>query len=154
MKQSEWLYNKVNRVPSISDEDLAEMVSAIKPVIRSRGSFYQDMTWPDAPDPRHDSFLWHARPVGEEFAFHQLNQCGIITQHKSCVFFKPSLAEVFAWVRVFAGDNWRLFTHFCLESPARIGASSDFSARCTLCGGPRLFQGREISPGCHELVER
>lgn len=152
--QSEWLYDKVNRVPKISDEDLAEMVSAITPVIRVSHSFYQHMTWPDAPDPRHDSFLWHARPTGEEFAFHQLNECEIITQHHSCVFFKPSLAEVFAWVRLYAGENWRLFSHFCLENPARLGSSSDFYARCTLLGGSRLFKGRQISPGYHELVER
>lgn len=152
----DWLYEKVSRVPDITDEQIAEM-RHIEPVLRSQNSgMYRRIKDVDTVDPRYQSFLWNAEPTGEEFTFDVLNQTEVITQHHSSVFFKPSLAEVYAWIRVYLGDQWNAVKYFCLHDPARVGASSDIYCFCTLLGGPVLVRGKEITfPGGgigHELV--
>lgn len=144
----DWLYDKIQRVPKISDKQIEDM-RHIEPVLRVRNSsMYQKIKGIKNQDARNVSFLWYAEPTGPEFTFDTLNQSEIITQHHSSVFFKPSLAEVYAWIRIYLPKEWCLLRYFCLEEPKRIGGSSDFSARCTVMGGTMLVRGKEfVCPG-------
>lgn len=138
-----WLYDKIQRVPEISDEQISAM-RHIEPVLRDGESFmYRRITGIDKIDPRNASFLWDARPTGREFTFHRLNMVTIITQHHSSVFFKPSLAEIYAWMLIYMPESWVNFTHFFLGEPKRIGASSDIACECLVMGGEMLVQGQE-----------
>lgn len=138
----DWLYSKVRRVPEITDEQIAEM-RHIEPVLRAPDScMYRRIKGADKLHPRDVSFIWNAEPTGGEFAFDSLNATQIITQHHSAVFFKPSLAEVYAWIRVYLGDNWRAVRFFCMgDDVSRIGGSSDMSCNCTLLGGDLYERG-------------
>jgi len=144
-----WLYDKHIRVPPITDEQIAEM-RRIEPVLRDVGMFRRIKDIGQV-HPRKDSFLWNAEPCGGKFTFHVLNQATIITQHYSCIWFKPSLAEVYAWMRVLMPDTWHLFDFFCLEDPKRIGGGTDCTATCTVLGGTRLVAGK-TKGGMTELV--
>lgn len=152
----EWLYEKVRRVPEITDAQIAEM-RHIEPVMLSETGMYRRMARAATVHPREESFLWGAEPVGEEFTFDTLNRTTVITQHKSAVFFKPSLAEVYAWIRFYLGDEWRAVTHFYMGDAHRIGGSSDIRCDCVLMGGRKLVAGKPVrfASGAvgHELVE-
>jgi hypothetical protein len=140
---SEWLYDKIQRVPEISDEQITAM-RHIEPVLRDGESgMYRRIIGIGKIDPRKTSFLWDAKPTGQEFTFHQLNVAKIVTQHHSSVFFKPSLAEVYAWMLVYMPESWGHFTHFCLGEPKRIGSSTDIMCECEVMGGELLVRGQE-----------
>ena len=152
-----WLYEKVNRVPEITDDQIAEM-RHIEPVLEVvRSGMYQRIRGIKHIDPRATSFLWDAQPIGEEFTADVRNQSKIITQHRSAVFFKPSLAEVYAWIRVYLGSQWDSVKFFCLHEPQRIGGSSDMWCFCTLMTDRLLVKGNEIvcpsGARGYELVE-
>lgn len=150
-----WLYDKINRVPEISDKQIEEM-RHIYPVLRT-GGFVRKIKNQELIDPRNQSFLWDADPEGDEFTFDQLNSSTIITQHHSAIFFKPSLAEVYAWIRVYMPETWNMVVCFCMGEEARIGSSSDIMCHCTLMGGPKLVKGKEFTTATgytgYELVE-
>lgn len=154
---TDWMYNKVQRVPPITDEQIAEM-RHIEPLLRVENSvMYRKIRNSDRLDPRNVSFLWDAKPTGGEFTFDTLNTTRIITQHHSSVWFKPSLAEVYAWIRVYMPETWREVKAFCMGEAQRIGSSCDFMCHCEIMGGRVLVQGRPISfggPVMHELVEQ
>lgn len=150
---TDWLYDKVMRVPEITDEQIAEMLH-IRPLLHVRNEAYRLAGWDNPPDPRNSSFLWDAKPIGEDLYFHAGSVAHVITTHKSSVFFKPSLAEVYAWIRVYCPENWRLFTHFCLGEVNRIPGSTDCYAVCSLFGGKTLVCGKQFGPDCYELVEQ
>lgn len=140
----DWLYDKINRVPDISDDHIAEM-RHIEAVLKMPNSvMYRRIQGIEKLDPRDVSFLWNAEPVGGEFTFHDLNRSVVITQHHSSVFFKPSLAEVYAWIRFYMPEEWRRVMYFCLREPTRIGASTDFMCECELMGGKKLVDGKPI----------
>ena len=140
---SDWLYDKIKRVPAISDEQIAAM-RHIEPVLASSYfGMFQKIKGISRIDPRKQSFLWDAKPIGCEFTFDRLNRSTIITQHYSSVFFKPSLAEVYSWMLVYMPDTWEHFTHFCLGEPKRIGGSSDIMCECEVMGGEMLVRGKE-----------
>jgi hypothetical protein len=145
---SDWLYDKVQRVPPISDAQIAEM-RHIEPVLKIPESvMYRRIKDADLLDPRNVSFLWNAEPIGGEFTFDTLNVTEIITQHHSSVFFKPSLAEVYAWIRAYMPETWSRVLYFCLGEPTRIGGSSDFMCQCQVMGGRILVKGEPfIFPG-------
>ncbi len=146
---SDWLYDKIERVPTITPAQVAEM-RHINPVLKVEDSpMFRRIAGAESVDPFNSSFLWDAKPEGGEFTFHTLNVTTIITQHHSSVFFKPSLAEVYAWLRVYMpNDAWRVVRHFCMGECFRIGATSDFACKCEVMGGDKLFQGRKIKlPG-------
>ena len=150
---SVWLFERVIRIPHITDSQIAEM-RHIEPVLRVRDScMYQRIKGIESIHARETSFLWSAEPTGEEFTFDVLNQTQIITQHLCSIFFKPSLAEVYAWIRLHFQDNWRSVTHFCIGEPQRLGGSSDCWCQTTVMGGPVLVRGRRTEHG-HELVEK
>lgn len=140
---SEYLYEKMRRVPTITDEQIAAM-RHIVPVLSDGFGMYRRIVGIDAIDPRTQSFLWDAEPTGEEFTFDTLNVATIITQHYSSVFFKPSLAEVYAWMLVYMPDTWNLFTHFCLGEAKRISRSYDVVCECSVMGGKMLVKGKEF----------
>jgi hypothetical protein len=153
---SDWLYEKIQRVPAISDAQIAAM-RHIEPVLRDGESgMFRRIIGIGKIDPKTTSFLWDAKPTGQEFTFHTLNISTIITQHTSSVFFKPSLAEVYAWLLVYMPETWGNVTHFCLGEAKRIGGSSDIMCECEVMGGQMLVRGREhMFPGGsvgHELV--
>lgn len=151
-----WMYDKINRVPKISNKQIEEM-RHIYPTLRVDGSFVKRVKDQELIDPRNQSFLWDAVPEGDEFTFHQLNSSTIITQHHSAIFFKPSLAEVYAWIRVYMPKTWNMVTCFCMDEPARLGSSSDMMCHCTLMGCPKLVKGKSFTTVTgytgHELVE-
>lgn len=141
---NDWLYDKVRRVPPITDEQIMAM-RRIEPVLKCPESvMYRRIHEAQSLDPRGVSFLWDAKPTGPEFTFDQLNQTEIITQHTSSVFFKPSLAEVYAWLRVFMPDTWGRVKYFCMGEPSRIGGSTDCECKCTVMGGPVLKRGEPV----------
>lgn len=153
---SEWLYSKVQRVPKITDEQIREMIH-IEPLLKTDSNMYQRISGVQLIHPRKESFLWDAKPVGKEFTFDQLNITEITTQHESGVFFKPSLAEVYSWIRVYMPDEWNKVKYFCMGEFKRIGGSSDIMCQCEIMGGKTLVKGKSfVSPGGqigYELVE-
>jgi len=140
-----WLYEQVHRVPEITDEEIAAM-RKIQPVLRVRDSMmFRRIAGAELLHPRDVSCLWNADPIGDEFTCDCLDSTTVITQHHSSVFFKPSLAEVYAWIRFYLRDSWGMVRYFCLENPERIGGSSDFSCRCILIGPRLLERGDEFT---------
>lgn len=137
-----YLYEKVKCVPDISPKQIKEM-RHILPVLNC-GNMFREISGSREIDPVNSSFLWDAKPEGEEFTFSQPNMTTVITQHYSSVFFKPSLAEVYAWILVYMPRDWNCVTNFCLGEPSRIGGSSNCSCNCILMGGERLYKGSEI----------
>lgn len=144
-----YLYEKVVRV--------AEM-RHIHPVLRVENSvMFRRINRIEDVHPRDQSFLWSADPTGDEFTFDQLNQSVVLTQHHSAVFFRPSLAEVYAWIRVYMKDDWRLVRFFWIQEFERVPGTTDVIAKCLLMGGRMLVKGDQVtfadgSIG-HELVE-
>ena len=150
--ENKYLYECVNRVPKISDKQIAKM-RHIQPVLKdSETGMYRSIRGISDVDPRRESCLWNAVPTAGVFTFHQLNMATIITQHKSSVFFKPSLAEVYAWILVYFGKDWQRVTHFHIGQSERCGASSDIYSQTICMGGPKLIRGRQVSGGW-ELIE-
>ena len=90
------LYEKVQRVPEITDEQIADMLKIV-PTLQY-GNMYRTIKGYKKLDPRNVSFIWDAMPTGREYTFHVLEMTHIVTQHRSSVFFKPSLAEVYSWI--------------------------------------------------------
>lgn len=142
---SDWLYNKVRRVPEITDGQIADM-RHILPVLRVPDScMYRRIKDADKVHPRDVAFTWANEPIGGEFTAHSLNTTTIITQHRSSVLFKPSLAEVYAWIRFYLRDDWQAVKFFCMGDDAeRIGGSSDVACKCVLLGGEFLEKGDEF----------
>lgn len=153
----DWLYDKIQRVPAITDEQIAEM-RHIEPVLRDgERQWFRRIKDARKLHPRDVSFLRDAEPTGDDFTFDSLNISQIITQHHSAVFFKPSLAEVYAWIRVYMPETWREVRFFCLRPAERLGGTSDLFCICDVMGGRALVRGPEfIFPSGavgHELVE-
>lgn len=141
---SDWLYDKIKRVPPITDEQIAEM-RHIEPVLKVPDSaMYRRVKDAQEIHPTSVSCIWSAEPTGEEFTFHTLNVSRIITQHHSNVFFKPSLAEVYAWIRFFMLEHWRDVRFFCLGEAWRIGSTCDIACECEVMGGDMLRRGKPI----------
>ena len=157
-KSQVWLYERVQRVPSISDKQIA-LMRHIHPVLRvGESSFFRRIEGIEKVDPRTESFLWDAKPCGDEFTFDTSGQTTVITQHHSSVFFKPSLAEVYAWIRFYMGEHWPEVKCFCMGDAERIGASTDIWCKCVLLGGDEMVRGDRVrfadgSIG-HYLVKR
>jgi hypothetical protein len=141
---SKYLYEAVNRVPHITDKQIAKM-RHIEPVIKSEGGMYRRIKGVEKLHPRNVSFLWDAVPTGDEFTFDSLNTSTIITQHHSSVFFKPSLAEVYAWIRVYMPKEWDRVKYFHLSEANRVGGSTDIFCHCTIMGGGMLIKGEQIT---------
>lgn len=139
-----WLYDTIRRVPPITDDQINAM-RHIEPVLQDpKSGMYRRVAKIQKVHPRNESFLWDARPTGKEFTFHALNEATIITQHESSVFFKPSLAEVYAWMLVYLPDDWNRFGYFFLGEPNRISGSTDCVCECQLLGGPLLYKGDQV----------
>lgn len=152
-----YLYELVQRVPKISDKQVAKM-RHIHPLFKGSNGMYRKMIGVDKLDPRSVSFLFEQNPIGEEFTFDTLNSVEVITQHNSGVFFKPSLAEVYAWIMFYLGDNWNRVRFFHMGESFGAGRSTDVICKCMLLGGPMMVKGKEIrfandSIG-HEMVKR
>lgn len=116
---SKELWSEANPVyiPEISNEEIAAM-RHIEPVLRVYGSdFYRRIEGIHSIDPRGVSFLWDAKPSGEQMVFHPLNLVRIMTFHTfgAPVLFKPSLAEVYAGIRRMLPD-WSGVRFFHLHS--------------------------------------
>ena len=138
----EWLYDEVKPVPEITDAQIAEM-RHIEPLIKSGEGMFRRIKGAKTIDPRGVSFLWDAVPVGREFRFHQLNEATIITQHTGYLF-KPSLAEVYSWMRIQI-PNWKAFSFFCLGSPERIDRSTTCFCKCLVMGGKKRVKGAKMT---------
>jgi hypothetical protein len=151
---NQYLYEVISRVPVITDEQIAEM-RHIEPVLKD--GMCRRIKGIEKVHPRDVSFLWDAEPTGDEFTFDSLNMSTIITQHRSAVFFKPSLAEVYAWIRVYLPEEWRRVRHFHMGECQRLGASSDVFCQCLIMGGDMLVKGNRVTfpSGAigHELVK-
>lgn len=141
---AEWLFEQINRVPKISNKQIAAM-RHIEPVLKTENScMYRRIKDADKLAPRTQSFLWDAQPVGEEFTFNTLNISRIITQHHCGCFFKPSLAEVYVWILVYMPKTWQAVRYFHIDGYGNIGSSSDHWAYCDVMGGKLLERGEKI----------
>lgn len=140
---NKWLFESVHRVPKITDAQIEKM-RHIVPVLQDEGCMYRAIRDIEKIHPRDSSFLWDAKPTGRPFTFESLNITTIITQHHSSVFFKPSLAEVYAWIRVYLREDWSRVRCFCLGEAERVGSSCDFYCKCQIMGGPILMQGKAV----------
>lgn len=152
----EYLFEMNERIPPITKEQIAEM-RHIQPLLRvGETNEFQRIKDQERLHPENVSCLWNAEPIGNEICFSQLDTTTIITLHKSSVFFKPSLAEVYAWIRLYFRDNWSKVGFFCLENPRRIAASSDCVCDCLVMGTTPLVKGRgqflESGYTAYELV--
>lgn len=130
----DYLYEQVNRVPSITDEQIAAM-KHIEPVVLGSDGWYRRIPNANKIHARDCAFNWLDGTVGKGFQPGPLNQAEIITQHHSSVFFKASLAEVYAWILFYMPDSWKRVKYFCLGNGERIGTSCDFVSLCILIGG-------------------
>lgn len=153
-----WLYEHVQRVPPISDEQIAKM-RRIEPVVKVPEScMYRRIKGADKIHPQTESCIWNTEPHGPEFTFDTLNKTTIVTQHHSAIFFKPSLAEVYAWILVYMPKTWSLVRFFCLGDSKRIGGSTDVVCECEIMGGDMLVAGSPVmfATGAvgHELVKK
>lgn len=152
---TDWLYDKVVRVPEISDSQINEM-RHIEPVLWTDG-MYRRIRGVRRVDPRNVSCIWDPHPYGKPFTFDTLNMTRIVTQHCSSIFFKPSLAEVYAWIRVFMPETWMRVRYFCLGHHERIARSTDVMCQCDLMGGSKLRRGasQKLPNGetAYQLVE-
>lgn len=154
--RNQWLYELVNRVPSITNDQIAKM-RHIEPVVKIPNSvFYQRIEGADKLHPRDVSCIWDRKPIGDPFTFHTLDITEIITQHHGGVFFKPSLAEVYAWILLYMPTEWTRVRYFCLGEASRIGSSMDIVCHCQIMGGKMLVSGGvEMVDGLesHRLIE-
>lgn len=140
---SDYLYEHVRRVPEITDDQIAEM-RHIEPVLRIE-HMYRRIKNADAIDPRDESCIWNAEPTdAEPFTVGLLDSTTIITQHRSSVFFKPSLAEVYAWIRVFVPEHWNRIRFFYLGEAQRVPHSTDCWCECELLSGAVLVRGEPV----------
>ncbi len=147
-----WLFEKIKRVPSISDAQI-KLMRHIEPLVKVPSScMYRRIAGAGKIHPRNVSFLFAAEPTGDEFTFDTLNVSTIITQHHSAMFFKPSLAEVYAWIRIYLGENWREVSFFCMGEHRRIGSCTDVACDVEVMGGPILVRGQTMENGMYELV--
>ena len=111
---SDWFYDTLQRTPPITDNQIAEM-RHIEPVMKLDHMF-QRIKGAAGIDPRKVSCIWDAEPIeGELFTFEELNMTLIYTQHVGNVFFKPSLAEVYAWLRFFFPKSWDQIRYFHIQ---------------------------------------
>lgn len=150
----DWLYEKVRRVPEISDEQIAEM-RHIEPLVKMPESImYRRVKGVELLDPRSESCIWNAEPVGGEFSFDMLNTSTIITQHDCAYLFKPLLSEVYAWIRVYLPETWHCVSYFCLGEPTRIAGTTSYYCECEIMGGPTLIRGKPFTfPGGQQGFE-
>lgn len=135
------MFEQIRRVPEITDEQIAAM-RRIVPCILQEDGMYKEIEDADKIDARRVSFLWNAEVHGEPFTF--TNMATIITQHYSAYFFKPSLAEVYAWILFAFPQNWDKITHFCLGEPRRISGTVDCVCECMVADGPKLVRGEPV----------
>lgn len=136
---SDDLWMHVRRVPRISDAKIAEM-RHIEPVLYDPDTNrYRKIDGVSRMDPRYTSFLWDAKPAGEPFRVDRMQTAHVITQHKSDVFFKPSLAEVYAWIRFYLSDRWSDVKFFCINTQERIHGGTDVVCQCLLIGGDPIY---------------
>ena len=127
-------------IPEISDSLVERMRSHIEPLIpdSDAGSGYRRIKDVERIDARRQSFLWDAEPCGPRLVFEPLNQLQIITFHAfgAPVFFKPSLAEVYAGILRFVPE-WERIRFFALRAD-NLGADNIIGSchwcRCSLFG--------------------
>ena len=62
-----WLFDKINRVPPISDTQIS-LMRHIEPVLREDGLFRR-IAGVNKVHARDESFLWDAKPTGEPFLY-------------------------------------------------------------------------------------
>ena len=118
----------------------------IEPVLQVPDScMYRRIKDATSIDPRQESCLWDAEPTGKEFTYGTLDITRVVTQHTSSIFFKPSLAEVYAWIRVFFHDRWQEVDCFCLGEATRISQSTDFICQCDVMGGQVMVKGGDVT---------
>ncbi len=152
----EYLFEMNERIPPITKDQIAEM-RHIQPLLRvGETEGFRRIKNQERLHAENVSFLWDADPDGNEICFGPLDTTTIITLHKSSVFFKPSLAEVYAWIRLYFRENWAKVGFFCLENPRRINGSSDCVCDCQVMGVTPLIKGRgqflESGYTAYELV--
>lgn len=112
-----WSTTKPVYVPDLFDHELAEM-RMIEPLLSvPQTCCYRRIKDIQSVDPRGQSYLWDAEPIGEQMAFGPLGRVTIMSFHRfgAPSFFKPSLAEVYASIRRFVPD-WSRVRFFCLRS--------------------------------------
>lgn len=100
-----WSVCKPKMIPDISDEDIEEMLKQIRPVQWKDDCFHEILT--DGVNRRETAYIWEPK-LGRKLNIYRdgLNKVEILTIHTWTYykFFKPTLAEVFACIRMFVPD--------------------------------------------------
>ena len=134
MTTETWAYSIPKIVPDITDEQIAEM-RHIHPVMKEKEltCWYRHIKGAHKLHPRNVSCIWDMKPTGKRLAPHTLNEATIVTMHECSYFFKPSLAEVYAWIRFFMGDEWTRVKYFWINENQTIRlANMDVACQTTL----------------------
>lgn len=104
-----WEKCKVRMIPDISDSDLEEMLSMIRPVAQVENNRFREIIT-DGVDRRGVSYTWEPR-LGRPVQIYRggLNEVSMATFHTWAYygFFKPTLAETYGCIRAFVPD-WKL----------------------------------------------
>lgn len=126
------MYERCKMLESITDEQIDEMLQAMRPAIRigQTGHLFReiDITGVNA---RHESFTWNPRLVGSEFTAGPIDVLEIPSFHSygAPSLFKPSLSECLASIRRFCTD-WSEAEYFAVS----------------------LDGGRRCYGGCHQAT--
>jgi len=121
-------------IPDITDSRIAVILNRVKPVVETKPGYYREVV---LVDPRGMAFLWDPKLVGEPLRLKALRRVRTYHTWGSPALFKPSLAEVCAFLQ---NQDLEGATHFCLEAddglhkPDACNSSGYHSGVCTLLG--------------------
>lgn len=83
----------MSMIPTITDEEVAELQERIRPVVFDKKG---EARFIEPVDPRKISFTWDPTFTDEEVNLDVIGEMQMLHTYGAPVFFKPSVAEVFA----------------------------------------------------------
>ena len=104
-------------IPEITDEQCIEMLYSMWPVHRIGGEGQYRVIAPNGIHLRKMAYTWVERPEAREVNLTERNKLGTILTMHTCAyygFFKPTLAEVLAFIRRDVVD-WQRVKYFYLD---------------------------------------
>jgi hypothetical protein len=107
----------VSLVPDISNKELEEMLDIVKPILLREGKCWElklnGVSW------RQTAFNWSPKLGREVRVSYNNGACAICpTFHRSAVFFKPSIAEFYACIRLYVPE-WRKCKYALLDEETK-----------------------------------
>lgn len=138
---TDWMFENVDLVPPITDDEINEMLSVMKPMVSIGEGFYRQIDI-DGVNRRNVSYTWSPKPFGMELVSGTAEESTIPTYHTfgAPVFFKPSLAEVLGAILRFTKD-WRKVRYFSLTSDEPSMFGSYHTAKCMIASEMFVIKG-------------